>query len=46
MIMAGLSLLGAGLLAFVKLDSHRERMKRLSVPRPVEDALSDVPARF
>ena len=46
MIMAGLSLLGAGLLGFVKLEGHRERLKRLSVPRPVEDALSDVPARF
>jgi PAT family beta-lactamase induction signal transducer AmpG len=46
MIMAGLSLLGAVLLAFVSLESHRERLARLSVPKPTEDALTDVPARF
>lgn len=46
MIMAGLSLTGAVLLAFVSMESHRERLARLSVPKPTEDALADVPARF
>ena len=41
---AGLSLLGAILLLFVNLDRHRERLQRLHVPRPAEDALADVPA--
>lgn len=46
LIMAGLSLLGAALLVFVSMESHRERLSRLSVPKPTEDALADVPARF
>jgi PAT family beta-lactamase induction signal transducer AmpG len=46
LMMAGLSLLGAVLLVFVRLDRHRERLDRLKVPEPTEDALADVPARF
>ena len=46
LIMAGLSLLGAVLLLFVNLERHRERLQRLHVPKPAEDALADVPAKF
>ena len=46
LIMAGLSLAGAVLLIFVRLERHRERLATLSVPKPTEDALADVPARF
>jgi PAT family beta-lactamase induction signal transducer AmpG len=46
LIMAGLSLAGAVLLIFVRLERHRERLATLSAPKPTEDALADVPARF
>ena len=46
LIMAGLSLCGALLLIFVRLERHRERLEAMSVPKPTEDALADVPARF
>lgn len=46
LIMAGLSLLGAVLLLFVNLDRHRERLQKLRVPKPAEDVLADVPAKF
>ena len=46
MLMAGLSLTGAVLLVFVRLERHRKRLESLSVPKPTEDALADVPARF
>ena len=46
LIMAGLSLGGAVLLALFSLERHRTRLARLSVPAPAEDALADVPARF
>lgn len=46
LIMAGLSLLGAVLLLFVNLDKHRDRLQELQVPRPAEDVLADVPAKF
>lgn len=46
LMMAGLSLLGAVLLLFVNLDKHRERLQRLQVPKPAEDVLADVPAKF
>jgi PAT family beta-lactamase induction signal transducer AmpG len=46
LVMAGLSLLGAVLLIFVRLDRHQARLDRLRVPAPTEDALADVPARY
>jgi PAT family beta-lactamase induction signal transducer AmpG len=46
LIMAGLSLAGAVLLVFVRLEKHRERLARLQAREPSEDALADVPARF
>jgi PAT family beta-lactamase induction signal transducer AmpG len=45
LLMAGLCLLGAILLLFVNLDRHRERLGRLHVDKPAEDALTDIPAR-
>jgi PAT family beta-lactamase induction signal transducer AmpG len=46
LIMAGLCLLGAVLLLFVNLERHRERIDRLYIKKPAEDALADIPARF
>jgi hypothetical protein len=46
LIMAGFSLLGAVLLLFVNLDRHRDRLRKLYVPKPAEDVLADVPAKF
>ena len=46
LIMAAISMLGAVLLLFVNLGRHRERLDHLTAREPMDDALTDVPARY
>jgi PAT family beta-lactamase induction signal transducer AmpG len=46
LVMATLFLLALIVLAFVRLDRHRDRLAELRATEPVEDVLVDIPARF